>query len=91
MSPDTQQDSTKLALPSPHDGVKSNETTSQHIVVGGESVQMDHLGPIVLNTDGTLSRISNWGEMSTQEQQNTLRLVGKRNRQRREKIVADQT
>jgi hypothetical protein len=30
--------------------------------VGGPAVGLDHLGPIVLNTDGSISRISNWQE-----------------------------
>jgi predicted Fe-S protein YdhL (DUF1289 family) len=45
-------------------------------------VKLDHLGPIILNTDGSTSRISNWSDMTEQEQQNTLRLIAKRNKKR---------
>jgi hypothetical protein len=44
-----------LALPPPPSGV---ERTG--LVVGGASVTMDLLGPVVVNEDGTLCRISNW-------------------------------
>jgi hypothetical protein len=48
----------------------------------GSTVSLDHLGPIVVNTDGSMSRISNWAQMTEIEQKNTLRIVGKRNQQR---------
>ncbi|KAK2029496.1 hypothetical protein LX32DRAFT_693217 [Colletotrichum zoysiae] len=45
----------------------------------GASTKLDHLGPLVVNQDGTMSRISNWGEMTEIERRNTLRILGKRN------------
>ena len=33
------------------------------IEVGGGQVELDELGPIVVNSDGSLSRISNWGSL----------------------------
>ena len=52
------------------------------LVVGGEPVQLDSLGPIVVNADGSLSRITNWSEMTEAEQKKTLRVVAKRNKAR---------
>ena len=52
------------------------------LVVGGDPVQLDSLGPIVVNTDGSLSRITNWAEMTEAEQKKTLRVVAKRNKAR---------
>jgi hypothetical protein len=49
---------------------------------GGSSVKLDHLGPMVVNADGTLSRIENWADMTEIERVNTLRVLGKRNRER---------
>jgi hypothetical protein len=49
-------------------------------------MKLDHLGPLVVNKDGTLSRIGNWAEMSEIERQNTLRVLGKRNMLRREAL-----
>ena len=50
--------------------------------VGGGGVSMDHLGPVVVNTDGSLSRITNWGDMTAAEQAKTQRVVAKRNEKR---------
>ena len=38
------------------------------------------------NSDGSLSRISNWHAMTVAEQQKTLKLIGRRNRKRRQKL-----
>ncbi|KAH8677558.1 hypothetical protein BX600DRAFT_430903 [Xylariales sp. PMI_506] len=77
----TQQGKIPLPLPPPPtDGGAIN------LSVGGEGVKLDHLGPLVVNQDGTMSRISNWAEMSEIERQNTLRILGKRNQQRLKKL-----
>jgi len=62
-----------LALPAPQDA--SSGITLQL----GESVTLDHLGPVVVNTDGTLSRITNWHQMEEAEQQVVKRRIAKRN------------
>jgi hypothetical protein len=49
---------------------------------GDANVKLDHLGPMVVNVDGTLSRISNWDKMAEIEQRNTWRIIGKRNKER---------
>ena len=43
----------------------SNGTTTTLKV--GDAVQLDELGPIIINTDGTTTRISNWSSMNQQE------------------------
>ncbi|KAF3766063.1 hypothetical protein M406DRAFT_244064, partial [Cryphonectria parasitica EP155] len=50
--------------------------------VNGQSIALDHMGPMVVNRDGTISRIGNWGEMTEIERSNTLRILGKRNQLR---------
>lgn len=35
-----------------------------------------------VNADGSLARIDNWQEMTDKEQKATMRILGKRNRQR---------
>lgn len=50
--------------------------------VGAEGVTLDHLGPLVVNKDGSLSRIANWETMSEKEKKNTLRVLKKRNQLR---------
>ncbi|EJT71545.1 hypothetical protein GGTG_10802 [Gaeumannomyces tritici R3-111a-1] len=69
------------ALPEPGSG--DDAPTHQLDLSSGQgSVTLDHLGPMVVNRDGTMSRIANWAEMSDIERQNTLRILGKRNQLR---------
>ena len=77
-SPDPAQ--APLALPE----TASSEATQK--IDLGTTVKLDHLGPMVVNQDGTLSRISNWDNMSEIEQKNTIRIIGKRNKQRLEAL-----
>ncbi|KAF2439337.1 hypothetical protein P171DRAFT_338229, partial [Karstenula rhodostoma CBS 690.94] len=51
-------------------------------------VKLDHLGPMVVNRDGTLSRIGNWEQMTEMERRNTLRVLGKRNQLRLDTLRA---
>ena len=51
---------------------------------------LEMLGPIVLNTDGTMSRISNWSEMTVRERESAKRLVAKRNKSRKEALLASE-
>lgn len=55
---------------------------------GGSTVSLDHLGPMVVNVDGTLARISNWEQMTEVEKKTTLRVLGKRNKQRLDALKA---
>ena len=49
--------------------------------------KLDKLGPIVLNKDGSMSRISNWHEMTKQEQEKTHKMLIKRNKKRKEELM----
>jgi len=44
------------------------------------SVKYDALGPLVVNSDGTLSRITNWPDMTPAERERTLRVLVARNK-----------
>jgi hypothetical protein len=68
-----------LPLPEP-----TSDTTQLN--VNGEGVKLDRLGPLVINKDGTMSRIANWDKMAEIEKQNTLRILGKRNQLRMESL-----
>jgi hypothetical protein len=75
---------TPLALPeAPH-----NSTTQLDMSNGDTSIKLDHLGPMVVNVDGTMSRISNWDQMADIEKENTLRIIAKRNQARLESLRA---
>ncbi|ORY40206.1 hypothetical protein BCR33DRAFT_372379 [Rhizoclosmatium globosum] len=76
----------RLALPSTaQEGVDPSQ-----LEVGGASVTLDHLGPIVVNTDGTMSRISNWEGLSEGERKTALRVVAKRNKERLAVLAAQE-
>ena len=48
----------------------------------GDKLSMEHLGPIIVNTDGSLRRIGNWDKLTKAEQDNTFRLIAARNKKR---------
>ena len=58
-----------LALPAPEDASSSITLDC----ATGQPVTLDHLGPVVVNTDGTLSRITNWEAMDDNEQKVCVR------------------
>ena len=60
-----------LALPAPGD-VTSLVTLN---CATGEPVVLDHFGPVVVNSDGTLSRITNWERMDEREVSTSLTLT----------------
>lgn len=75
-----------LGLPDPSSA--ESQATKLDVSDGGSTVKLDHMGPLVVNQDGTLSRISNWEQMTEIEKRNTLRVLGKRNKQRMEALKA---
>jgi hypothetical protein len=79
----TAQENNKTPLPLP---APTGEEGTTQINVGGQAVKLDHLGPLVVNKDGTLSRIANWEQMADIEKQNTLRILVKRNQLRTESL-----
>ncbi|KAJ4363184.1 hypothetical protein N0V83_010304 [Neocucurbitaria cava] len=86
--PSTSSGSSQQPLPLPEPSSSQEETTK--VDINGEGVKLDHLGPLVVNKDGTLSRITNWATMAEIERQNTLRILGKRNQLRRESLKKEQ-
>ncbi|KAK3304007.1 uncharacterized protein B0T15DRAFT_535234 [Chaetomium strumarium] len=86
-SPSTSESSSAVlpALPAPEDATSNGaegKNGLRTVVVNGQAVALDNLGPMVVGRDGTVSRIANWAEMSEIERQNTLRILGKRNQLR---------
>ncbi|EME83042.1 uncharacterized protein MYCFIDRAFT_153721 [Pseudocercospora fijiensis CIRAD86] len=84
---DPTKDSNAQPLPLPPPPTE-DEARKLDISSGEASVKMDHLGPLVVNKDGTLSRIGNWEQMTELEKKNTLRILGKRNQLRTEALKA---
>jgi hypothetical protein len=75
-----------LALPAPDDDEADGADGVRTVTVGGHCVKLDALGPVVVNSDGTMARISTWHEMTGAEQQKTMRVIGKRNQSRMKKL-----
>jgi len=62
-----------LALPSPSDEAAESESG---IIT---KVKLDDLGPMVVNTDGSLSRVANWEQMTEIERERFKKIVLARN------------
>ena len=82
-STETKSPQAPLAIEGP--STDSDRTTK--ITVDGEAVKLDAMGPMVINADGTISRINNWHEMTEHEQATTTRLLIKRNEARRKALL----
>jgi predicted Fe-S protein YdhL (DUF1289 family) len=66
-----------LALPGPLD--LNDESFKLKL---GETKSMDELGPIIVNKDGTLRRISNWNILTAHEKESSFRQIAARNMKR---------
>ena len=53
----------------------------------GESMTFHHIGPIIVNVDGSTSRIGNWDEMSKVEQEIAWKRISARNQKRRDALL----
>jgi len=82
---DDAQSSAPLPLPAPPTEEEKKKFIDL-LKAEGSIARLDWLGPLVVNLDGSLSRISNWDGMTEIEQKNTLRVVGNRNKQRLEAL-----
>lgn len=69
------QEAQPLALPA----IPSEDEAKKLDVNSGNAVKLDQLGPMVVNSDGTLSRIANWAEMTEGERERTIKVLSKRN------------
>mmetsp|Transcript_6651 Transcript_6651/g.18972 ORF Transcript_6651/g.18972 Transcript_6651/m.18972 type:complete len:104 (+) Transcript_6651:1807-2118(+) len=70
------------------DGGGAAAAEPQVTVDADTGVRMDALGPIIINTDGTVARISNWAALTERERKVALKRIAKRNAQRREVLEA---
>ena len=73
---DVADDADALGLP------EASEAERLDMSSGSASFQMDELGPIIVNPDGTMRRIANWDRMTEREQLWTLKKIRARNKER---------
>ncbi|KAG0276460.1 hypothetical protein BGZ95_007507 [Linnemannia exigua] len=78
-----------LALPAPGDVSSSSAGGVPTLEVNGQDIKLDLLGPVVVNEDGTMSRIDNWHEMADIEKANVRRILLKRNESRLTRLRAE--
>ncbi|KAG6030105.1 hypothetical protein E4U41_000198 [Claviceps citrina] len=71
-----------LPLPAPDEAAP----TTLDVSGGGSSVKLDHLGPLVVHVDGTMSRIGNWAQLAPVEKETAMRILVSRNKQRLEAL-----
>lgn len=58
----------RLAFPPPGTQADNAAVPAPSLNVEGSSIKLNDLGPMVVNSDGTVSRIANWSNMSEAEQ-----------------------
>ena len=75
----TSEDSTLNAVPIPEafQAAEFNEL----------NLKFTDMGVIIINSDGTMSKIPNWKELSNNEQVKAVRLIAKRNKRRKEALL----
>ena len=61
-----------------------NENIPARKIKFGETVKLDELGPVIVQSDCTLKRIENWHKLTEGEREATMRRIGRRNRVRLE-------
>ncbi|KAF8153983.1 hypothetical protein B0H34DRAFT_799897 [Crassisporium funariophilum] len=71
-----------LMLPAPTDSDPIKSTVTKLDTTSNQTVKLDELGPMVVNSDGTLSRIANWTQLTDMERERTLRVLSARNKLR---------
>ncbi|KAJ3413970.1 hypothetical protein HDV05_007259 [Chytridiales sp. JEL 0842] len=74
----TPSDSSSSSSGIPHPYVDPSEE--------GWQFKLDKLGPIVVNEDGTMARITGWDKMTDIEKERTVRVLNKRNQARLKKL-----
>ena len=73
-----------LALPPGREGSKAK------VLRPGESISFEELGPIVIREDGSMGRLETWADLTDHERANIMRVLPKRNQQRRAKLLLQQ-
>mmetsp|Transcript_16537 Transcript_16537/g.16644 ORF Transcript_16537/g.16644 Transcript_16537/m.16644 type:complete len:106 (-) Transcript_16537:195-512(-) len=76
-----------LALP-PLTDVGENTSKSIEDI---SNLKLNAMGPIIINSDGTMSRIPNWSSLSDIEKSKTFRLISARNKKRSEQLSGERS
>ncbi|CCM00711.1 uncharacterized protein FIBRA_02751 [Fibroporia radiculosa] len=69
-----------LPLPGPPNLSDNGQSALKVELDSEKGLKFEALGPIVVNSDGTMSRIANWEHMTEQEKERTMRVLVARNK-----------
>ncbi|KDO19622.1 hypothetical protein SPRG_14299 [Saprolegnia parasitica CBS 223.65] len=61
-----------------------------NVTAGGNAVALDHLGPMVVQVDGSLMRITDWATKTDHEKAMIQRVIAKRNKERLDALLLAQ-
>lgn len=73
-------------LPASLSEANSSDLGPQRTISLGQTLSLDDLGPIIVNTDGTTRRIANWAALTKQEQESAWKRISRRNKARVEQL-----
>ena len=74
------------ALPALSNYAANEEDNVNVLTLDGDALTFERLGPMIINTDGTVRRIASWDTLSPQEKESSWRLISARNRKRVEEL-----
>ncbi|OQR96114.1 hypothetical protein THRCLA_22023 [Thraustotheca clavata] len=77
-----------LALPS---STSTPDSAPLNITANGAGIALDHLGPMVVQPDGTLMRIKDWDTKTDHEKEMIKRVITKRNKERLDALALAQS
>ena len=73
------EDATNNIIPSLSDESNDDDNIPIRQIKFGETVKLEELGPVIVQSDCTLRRIDNWHKLTEGEREATMRRIGGRN------------
>ncbi len=84
------EDATNNIIPSLSDESNDDDNIPIRQIKFGETVKLEELGPVIVQSDCTLRRIDNWHKLTEGEREATMRRIGGRNQVRLNKCREQQ-
>tara|TARA_Y100000994_G_scaffold107960_1_gene88878 strand:- start:247 stop:675 length:429 start_codon:yes stop_codon:yes gene_type:complete len=84
------EDATNNIIPSLSDERNDDDNIPIRQIKFGETVKLEELGPVIVQSDCTLRRIDNWHKLTEGEREATMRRIGGRNKVRLNKCREQQ-
>ena len=84
------EDATNNIIPSLSDESNVDDNIPIRQIKFGETVKLEELGPVIVQSDCTLRRIDNWHKLTEGEREATMRRIGGRNQVRLNKCLEQQ-